>query len=257
MLETMAHYNDECSEMPPQLSIVKSLRDRDTRGGLFLGACVSAAQIFCGSIATISYSTSMFNAVSFVDFLIPYLPAFGSIVSALMTLPSLYLVEFVGRRRLLINTLVLCVIADYLFLAFSLIAQNDTDTSSWASFGYAFTFLIFGIGYNVGVGPVAYFVPGELVAPKSTSAALALAVGVNWTSTVITTIVYYPLQTLIGGWAYTLFAIPTTCILGILIWKLPETSRKCRLIDGVSYGDINIVSKPIKVDCDDDYGTFC
>ena len=43
-------------------------------------------------MASISYSSSMFEAVSFLDVLVPYLPALGGIVSILLTIPALQLV---------------------------------------------------------------------------------------------------------------------------------------------------------------------
>lgn len=256
LIETMSHYNDECSEMPTQLSIVDALRDSHSRIGLLLGACVSSAQIFCGSIATVSYSTSMFNAVSFVDAIIPYLPAFGSIMSALLTMPTVYFVELIGRRRLLLSTLALCVLADYLFMLFSLIAQNNNKDQTWSSFSYALTFLLFGIGYNMGIGPIAFFMPGELVPSSSTSAALALAVGINWLCIVITTLVYYPLQTLVGGWSYALFALPTTILLFILVRQLPETLHTIASNDAKRSLIVSEASMRNRMNDDDDYGTF-
>lgn len=73
---------------------------------------------------------------------------------------------------------------------------------------FALSFLLYGVGYNLGVGPVAYFIPGELVMPEAASVALGAAVAVNWFSTLITTMVYYPLNVAIGGWSYLLFAVP-------------------------------------------------
>uniref|UniRef100_A0A914UMG8 Major facilitator superfamily (MFS) profile domain-containing protein n=1 Tax=Plectus sambesii TaxID=2011161 RepID=A0A914UMG8_9BILA len=105
LIETMSRYNEQCSEIPQQWSITDSFKNPKARWGIILGMVVSATQIFCGSMATVSYSTSMFESVSFITVLIPYLPAFGSILSAILTLPALYLVETMGRRKLLLSTL--------------------------------------------------------------------------------------------------------------------------------------------------------
>ncbi len=91
------------------------------------------------------------------------------------------------------------------------------------------TFFVYGLGYNLGIGPVAYFIPGELVPPKAASASLGAAVAVNWISTMITTMyalqynlsfdplfsfsAYYPLNIKVGGWSYLLFAIPRYVII--------------------------------------------
>ncbi len=66
----------------------------------------------------------MFAVVSFVTFAIPYIPALGSLISAAVTVPAMRLVEVLGRRELLLNTLLICVAADFLLMLFSL-ASDD------------------------------------------------------------------------------------------------------------------------------------
>ncbi|MFH4977244.1 hypothetical protein AB6A40_003953 [Gnathostoma spinigerum] len=216
-------YRNIVSNMPEQVPIHVALKNRKTRNRIMLGAVVSAAQIFCGSMATVSYSTSMFSAVSFIPPVIPFLPAIGSIISALLTLPALHLVETSGRRNLFLSALIICVIADYLFNIFSLVSQHTQSVGSLSSYLFAFAFFMFGVGYNLGVGPLAYFLPGELVSPENASAAMGLAVAVNWISTLVTTLIYYPLNNVYGGWSYLLFSIPSTIFL-VILWKyLPET----------------------------------
>lgn len=70
-------------------------------------------------------------------------------------------------------------------------------------------FFLYGVGYNVGVGPVAYFLPGELVNPESMGLAMGFSVAANWLSTMFTTLIFYPLNKFYKGWTYLMFAIPT------------------------------------------------
>lgn len=149
----------------------------------------------------------MFTAVSFANFLIPFIPTLGSLFSILLTLPALRFVETCGRKELLIKTMILCAAANYLMLSFSLLAEAMPE--SWASIGFAMTFLLLGLGYNLGTGPVSYFIPGELVPPNATGVALGCGVAMNWLCTMITNLFYYPLIQRTGGYSYLLFAIPT------------------------------------------------
>ena len=80
---------------------------------------------------------------------------------------------------------------------------------TWSNVGFAFAFFILGLGYNLGTGPVAYFIPAELVRPEAAGVSLGCAVAVNWLSSMITTLIYYPLNAQVGGYSYLLFAIPT------------------------------------------------
>lgn len=150
----------------------------------------------------------MFEIASFTKFIIPFIPTLGALFSIILTIPALRLVETCGRKNLLINTLVICATSNYLMTVFSLVSET-VGGGSWASIGFAFTFLLFGIGYNVGAGPVAYFIPGELVPPNASGIALGCGVAVNWISTMVTNFLYYPLIQFVGGWSYLLFAIPT------------------------------------------------
>lgn len=80
---------------------------------------------------------------------------------------------------------------------------------NWSSFAFCVAFFLYGIGYNVGVGPVAYFLPGELVGAESVGLAMGIAVSTNWLGTMFTTLIFYPLNQYWGGWSYLMFAIPT------------------------------------------------
>ncbi|TMS39559.1 hypothetical protein L596_006064 [Steinernema carpocapsae] len=214
-------YESLVPEMPDQITMARAFTIPAIRNDIFIGMLVSAAQVFSGSMATISYSTSMFSAVSFVDPLIPYLPAFGSLLSAFLTVPALKLVDTCGRRPLLLYTLCVCAAADFCLMIFSLFSQGTEPT--WASYCFGVTFLVYGVGYNLGVGPLAYFIPGELVERDAASVALGSAVSINWLSTLVTTLLYYPLNQAFGGFSYLLFAIPTTFFTIILYGVLPET----------------------------------
>ncbi|KAK6751836.1 hypothetical protein RB195_003329 [Necator americanus] len=217
--EAIQEYWDMVPEMPSQVCISAAITNSSIRKGILLGMVVSASQIFSGSMASISYSTSMFSAVSFTAVLIPFLPALGSLVSIAMTIPALKLVETTTRRSLLLKTLTLCLLADCLLLIFSLLSIDE----AWASWLYFISFFIYGIGYNLGAGPVAYFIPAELVPAEAASVSLGAAVAVNWISSMITTLLYYPLNESVKGWSYLLFIIPTSIFLIVLYFFLPET----------------------------------
>ncbi|CAB3409429.1 unnamed protein product [Caenorhabditis bovis] len=246
--EIIRQYWDMIPEMPEQLSILSAIAIPTIRRGIILGMIVSATQIFSGSMVSISYSTDMFEAVSFIDSIVPFLPALGSIVSIILTIPALKWVETRGRRPLLLKTLLFCIAANAFFLLFTLISQNG---SNWASWGFAIAFFLYGIGYNLGVGPVAYFLPAELVPPEAASASLGAAVATNWICTIATTLFFYPLSKSIGGWSYLIFILPTAFFLMILWRFLPETkfhykidALEVRLLTdlgpSINYGTIDV-----------------
>ncbi|VDL75918.1 unnamed protein product [Nippostrongylus brasiliensis] len=250
--EAIQEYWDMVPEMPSQMGLLEASRSWTICRGILFGAVLSASQVFSGSVASISYSTSMFDAVSFTKVLIPFLPALGSLISIVLTVPALKLVETTLRRPLLLKTLALCLMANCLLLVFSLVSMDPAD-SWWASWLYLAAFFIYGIGYNLGVGPLAYFMPAELVPLEAAGVSLGekwtkkdrrndvssttngtiemeikkatgVAVAVNWLCSMVTTLVFYPLNEGAGGWSYLFFIIPSLIFLLLLYFFLPETS---------------------------------
>uniref|UniRef100_A0A0K0EXM3 MFS domain-containing protein n=1 Tax=Strongyloides venezuelensis TaxID=75913 RepID=A0A0K0EXM3_STRVS len=220
--ETLSKYSELVSNVPSQISIKEAFSDYNTRKGIILGMILNAAQIFCGSMASVSYSTFMFNSVSFSKLLTPFLPAIGSLISVLLTIPAIRFVEMYGRRQLIIVTLIICGSANYLMTLFSLLSQSKVS-ANWSTYAYSLTFLLMGIGYNIGIGPLAYFVPEELVHPRASSVALGFSICINWISTMTTNFIFYPMNIVIGGYSYLLFALPTTLFTIFLYFYLPET----------------------------------
>ncbi|CAD5218383.1 unnamed protein product [Bursaphelenchus okinawaensis] len=220
--ELLAKYKSLVTKLPPQLSFRQSLASPGNRRMIFIGMVVSATQILSGSMAAVSYSTSMFESISIMNGLVALFPTLGSILSIVLTLPALKLVETYGRKRLLINTLILCAAANYMLGFFSLILTG-LKAGSWASFMFFVAFLVLGVGYNLGTGPVSYFIPGELVTADTVSTAFSVSVATNWTFTLLTTFFYYPVNQAIGGWSYLMFAVPTTLCIWFLNRHLPET----------------------------------
>lgn len=111
----------------------------------------------------------MFEAISVVNSLSDLFPFLGSIFSILLSLPALKLVESCGRRPLLIQTLTMCAIANFLLCIFSVSVQyfgnflqippfyqcldlNSTRLGIFSSTAITMSFLLLGIGYNLGVG---------------------------------------------------------------------------------------------------------
>lgn len=86
---------------------------------------------------------------------------------------------------------------------------NSTKFGVFISSAITVAFLLLGIGYNLGVGPVAYFICAELVDVHFISVAMSCSVAINWIINLITTLIYYPLNQAVGGYSYLLFAIPT------------------------------------------------
>ena len=65
----------------------------------------------------------MFSSISLMNGLVSLFPMLGAIFSIFLSLPALKLVESCGRRQLLITTLAMCAVANYLLCVFSVMVQ--------------------------------------------------------------------------------------------------------------------------------------
>lgn len=148
----MSEIDEQLLLSPKQMGLREVLSRRKIVTGIAIGATANIAQVFSGSMATISYSTTMFDSVGFADWAIPYLPTLGSLASAILTLPALHLVESCGRRPLFLWTLAACAIGDAGLFAFSAITHYSPTSANWANICFLIAFVLYGIGYNVGPG---------------------------------------------------------------------------------------------------------
>ncbi|VDO32029.1 unnamed protein product [Heligmosomoides polygyrus] len=62
--EAIQEYWDMVPEMPSQIGFIEASKSWTICKGVLLGTVVSAAQVFSGSVASISYSTRFFNRFS-------------------------------------------------------------------------------------------------------------------------------------------------------------------------------------------------
>ncbi|KAI6174005.1 MFS domain-containing protein [Aphelenchoides besseyi] len=251
-------YRQLVPKYPDQYSFWTAMRHRRTRIAIGLGMLVSSTQIFSGAMASVAYSTSMFQSVSIFNSFVSLFPTLGSLFSILLSLPALRLVETSGRKPLLLNTLIMCAVANYLLCVISVIQQYFTNLEVWGTIGIFFSFFLLGLGYNLGVGPVGFFLPIELVDVHFVSAAMSCAVATNWLLNMVTTLIYYPVNEIFGGWSYLMFAVPTTLAILLLKQKLPETKHT----DGSTTSEVILSCNAVFPIDDEDqesapiYGTF-
>uniref|UniRef100_A0AC35TKY4 MFS domain-containing protein n=1 Tax=Rhabditophanes sp. KR3021 TaxID=114890 RepID=A0AC35TKY4_9BILA len=246
--ETVKEYSREVSHVPSQIDWKTAYNNSAIRNGIKMGILVNIAQVFTGAMSAAAYSTNIFKSVSFNDSLTPYLPAIGSLISVLVTLPGMYLIEQYGRRKLILGTLAVCTAGNFSMLIFSIITQYD-KVAYWATSIFTISFILMGLSYNIGIGPLAYFVPEELVQAEAASIALGAAVAANWVTTMFTNLLYYPLNDAFGGYSFLLFLIPSSYFLYYFYYNLKETKGNfnstgernlaCNLLEDIKEDTLN------------------
>lgn len=238
-------YDQEARETPEEITFSKAMKLPPYRNRMLLGALVNFAQVFTGLMAIVSYSTVILTSLGISSDFSQYITAVGCILCVFLSLPALYLVEHAGRRKTLIVTLAALTIVNCCLVVSGVMVEDGVG----GTFGKAFfvvSALLFLIFYNLGPGPIAYFISGELAPQQIKSSFLAMGVCVNWLSTMVSTFIFYPLDAVVGSYCFLMFVFPTALSTFLLWRKLPETKGRAigQMADdldplSVSYKDVD------------------
>jgi SP family myo-inositol transporter-like MFS transporter 13 len=219
---------------PASLSCTSKLKDRwaelieiDSNRRAFTIACMlQGLQQLCGFNSLMYFSATIFASVGFGS---PILASFSvAVTNFVFTLVAVYLIDSVGRRRILLLTLPVMVAGLLLTaLAFtqlpvSTVALMKQDVS-FAAIAILLSLIIFVASYALGMGNVPWQ-QSELFPLSVRSLGSGVATSMNWGSNFVVGLTFLPMmQLLTPGWTFVLYA--GICAAGwIAVWRIyPET----------------------------------
>lgn len=132
---------------------------------------------------------------------------------------SPFLMKTVNRRPL---SMISCS-GSAIFLIVLGVVIYCIEMADWLPFACiasVFAYLIF---YQIGLGPIPYFIGSEIFEVPTRPAGMALGSVSSWSCNFLVALLFPTLQEAMGAWVFTIFA--ATCVLLTLILKryLPET----------------------------------
>uniref|UniRef100_A0A3P9PAL5 Solute carrier family 2 member 2 n=1 Tax=Poecilia reticulata TaxID=8081 RepID=A0A3P9PAL5_POERE len=221
-----------------QLTILSSVY----RQQLFVALMMHLSQQLSGVNAIFYYSTAIFTQAGVSQ---PVYATIGvGVINTVFTLVSVALVDRAGRRTLTLvglGGMCCCAVAMTVGLKF----QNDYSWMSYVSMAAIFMFVSF---FEVGPGPIPWFIVAELFSQGPRPAAIALAGCCNWTSNFIyvhcavnyltscPTIKHrlrfqhmffcFPHQAWMDCYVFILFAVLLLCFTIFIYFRVPETKGK-------------------------------
>lgn len=128
----------------------------------------------------------------------------------------------INRRPLILLS---CLMSS-LFLLFLTFIVEFIDQISWFSFACiaaVFGYIIF---YQIGLGPIPYFIGSELFDAPPRSAAMSMGSLSSWTCNFIIGMSFPPLQKSWGAFVFLPFSVVCFCLAVLLKFYLPETRGK-------------------------------
>ncbi|KAM9311236.1 solute carrier family 2, facilitated glucose transporter member 4 [Gastrophryne carolinensis] len=204
-------------DMEQKVSILQIFRSRTYRQPIIVAIILQLSQQLSGINAIFYYSTDIFSKAGVEQ---PIYATIGAgIVNTAFTVVSLFLVERAGRRTLHLAGLA-GMIACALLMTTAMVLQETIPAISPLSMAAVFGFVAF---FEVGPGPIPWFIVAELFSQGPRPAAMAIAGCTNWTSNFIIGMGFPYVADLLGPYVFLLFA---SLLLGFFIFtyfRVPET----------------------------------
>ncbi|XDA83838.1 hypothetical protein R6Z07F_013705 [Ovis aries] len=210
---------DESARMSQekQVTVLELFRAPNYRKPIVVSIMLQLSQQLSGINTVIYYSTGIFKDAGVQEPV--YATISTGVVNTIFTVVSLFLVERAGRRTLHLTGLGGMAFCSILIMI-SLLLKTDY---SWMSFVCIVAILVFVAFFEIGPGPIPWFIVAEFFSQGPRPAAMAVAGCSNWTSNFLVGL-SFPLATLyLGAYIFIFFTLFLIIFWVFTFFKVPET----------------------------------
>lgn len=189
---------------------------------LVLVCAIQGGQQLSGINAVFYYSVQMFESAGLSSTDAQYANLGCGLVNCSVACLNTILLTKFNRRTILLTS---CLAASA-FLVILTVVVGLVDQVSW--FSYASIAIIFGytIFFQIGLGPIPYFIGCELFEMGPRSAAMALGSLSSWICNFIVAMSFPALQSLWGAFVFLPFAVVCLLLAALIMRYLPETKGR-------------------------------
>ncbi|KAM8868742.1 solute carrier family 2, facilitated glucose transporter member 1 [Synchiropus picturatus] len=211
-----------------KVTIPELFRSPLYRQPLLVAVILQLSQQLSGINAVFYYSTRIFEKAEVEQ---PVYATIGAgVVNTAFTVVSLFVVERAGRRSLhLLGLLGMAGSAILMTIALALLEQ--LKWMSYVSIVAIFAFVAF---FEIGPGPIPWFIVAELFSQGPRPSAIAVAGFCNWTANFIVGMGFQYVEELCGPYVFVIFTVLLLVFFVFTFFRVPET--KGRTFDEISAG---------------------
>ncbi|KAK7899284.1 hypothetical protein WMY93_020137 [Mugilogobius chulae] len=217
----MQEMKEESAKMAleKKVTIAELFKSAAYRQPLLIAVMLQLSQQLSGINAVFYYSTGIFDSAGVKQ---PIYATIGAgIVNVIFTIVSLFLVEKAGRRTLhLLGLGGMAVSA--LLMTISLLMKSVPVMSYVAILAV----MLFVAMFELGPGPIPWFIVAELFSQGPRPAAMAVAGCCNWTANFLVGMSFPKLEELCGPWVFLIFTAFLILFFVFTFIKVPETKGK-------------------------------
>ncbi|XP_054436460.1 solute carrier family 2, facilitated glucose transporter member 2 [Pteronotus mesoamericanus] len=203
-----------------KVSILQLFTNSSYRQPILVSLMLHMAQQFSGINGIFYYSTRIFQTAGISQ------PVYATIgvgaINTVFTALSVFLVEKAGRRSLFLigmSGMFVCAI----FMSVGLVLLNKFTWMSYVAMIAIFLFVSF---FEIGPGPIPWFMVAEFFSQGPRPAALAVAAFSNWTCNFIVALCFPYIADFCGPYVFFLFAGVVLAFTLFTFFKVPETKGK-------------------------------
>ncbi|XP_029359888.1 solute carrier family 2, facilitated glucose transporter member 1 [Echeneis naucrates] len=214
--------------MEKKVTILELFRSPKYRQPIIIAIVLQLSQQLSGINAVFYYSTGIFDTAGVTQ---PIYATIGAgVVNTVFTVVSLFLVERAGRRTLhLIGLAGMAICALVMTISLSLGKTNP-------SLSYLAIVAVFGFvaSFEMGPGPIPWFIVAELFSQGPRPAAMAVSGFSNWTANFLVGLGFPKLEELCGPYVFIIFTVLLIFFFIFTFLRVPET--KGRTFDDIAEG---------------------
>ncbi|XP_073342265.1 solute carrier family 2, facilitated glucose transporter member 3 [Pagrus major] len=214
--------------MEKKVTIPELFRSPNYRQPIIIAIILQLSQQLSGINAVFYYSTGIFTTAGVTQ---PIYATIGAgVVNTVFTIVSLFLVERAGRRTLhLIGLAGMAVCALLMTISLALVEKNQ-------SLSYLAIVAVFGFvaSFEMGPGPIPWFIVAELFSQGPRPAAMAISGFSNWTANFLVGLGFPKLAELCGAYVFIIFMVLLIFFFIFTFLRVPET--KGRTFDDIAQG---------------------
>lgn len=202
-----------------KVSVLRLVQIKELRKPLVISVVLQLAQQFSGINAVFYYSTSIFASAGVKEGRVA--SVFVGVTSLVMTAVTVKVVEVMGRRSLLLFGQA----GMFVFYAVMTISFRFEDLSGMNYVSVVATLLTVTF-FQLGPGPIPWFITAELFSQGPRPAAVAIAGVVNWLANFIVGLVFPSMQAALTPYTFLVFMVLVAFFFVFTLIYVPETKGR-------------------------------